>query len=177
MTVINKKLLEQRTVKLAEENTSIRETVDYKTANRVGILFSQIDRPKYEAVRNLVRQLKKDGKEVEVLCYLGKNGENYDFQYDYITSKDVSLLGKMHSGAAIAFAEQEFDYLFYLDAKGNIYLQNILAMSQAKCRIGLYEKNSDELFELMIGVDENAVIGDVVEKVFFYTKKLGCNEQ
>lgn len=175
MTVLNKKLLEQRTEKLAQANEAIRETVGYFKAQNVGILFSQIDRPKYEAVRNLAKQLKKDGKTVDVLCYLSKNGENYDFLYNYITSKDVSMLGKMHSGAAITFAQQPFDYLFYLDLKGNIYLENILAMSQAKCRIGVYEKNKDKLFELMLNVTGKPMINEVIDQIFYYAKKLGCN--
>ncbi|MDH3711308.1 MAG: hypothetical protein OER04_15540 [Cyclobacteriaceae bacterium] len=177
MTVINRKLLEQRTIKLAVENNTVRETVDYKQAKRIGILFSQLDRPKYEAVRNLAKQLKKDGKNVDVLCYLGKNGENFDFLYNYITSKDVSILGKMHSGAAITFAQQPFDYLFYLDVKRNIYLQNILAMSKAKCRIGVHVKDPevDKFLELMLSFKENQVYSEVVDQIFYYTKKLGCN--
>ena len=177
MTVINRKLLEQRTVKLAISNDTVRETVGYENAKRIGILFSQNDRPKYEAVRNLAKQLKKDGKKVDVLCYLGKNGENFDFLYNYITSKDVSLWGKMHSGAAITFAQQPFDYLFYLDTKGNIYLQNILAMSKAKCRIGVHTKEQeiDKFLELMLSTSDNQLYSEVIDQIFFYTKKLGCN--
>ncbi len=175
MTVINKKLLENRTHKLAEENSTLRHTVGYQEADHVGILFSQVDRPKYAAVRNLAKQLKKDGKKVDVLCYLSKNGENYDFLYNYITSKDVSLWGKMHSDAAITFAQQPFDYLFYLDLKSNIYLENILAMSQAKCRIGFYQKQGDDILELMLSVKKDPVMSEVIEQIFFYTQKLGSN--
>lgn len=177
MTVINRKLLEQRTIKLAVENETVRETVGYEQAERVGILFSQSDRPKYEAVRRLAKQLKKDGKKVDVLCYLGKGGENFDFLYNYITRKDVSLWGKMHSGAAITFAQQPFDYLFYLDIKSNIYLQNILAMSKAKCRIGVHlkEPEVDKFLELMLSIKDNQVYSEIVDQIFYYTKKLGCN--
>lgn len=177
MTVLNKKLLEHRTTKLAVANDSPRETVGYQEAHRVGILFTQIDRPKYQAIRNLAKQLKKDGKQVDVLCFLNKNGENYDFLYNYITSRDVSMLGKMHAGAAITFAEQEFDYLFYLDIKSNIYLQNILAMSRAKCRIGFYDGSNDDLLELMLNVNGNQDMAEVVDQIFFYTQKLGSHEK
>ena len=176
MTVLNKNILISRTQKIAAQNQSDRCTIGYQKANRIGILFSQTDRSKFEAVRFLDKNLKKDGKKVDVLCFLEKNGENYDFLYNYITSKDVSMWGKMHSGAALTFAQQPFDYLFYLDIKGNIYLQNILAMSKAKCRIGFYEKSNDDLLELMLSIQQNnPQIKEGIEQIFFYTKKLGSN--
>ncbi len=175
MTVLNKKLLVQRTEKLAGKNRAVRETVGYQEATKVGILFSQTDRRKFQAIRNLAKQLKKDGKKVDVLCYLGKDGENFDFLYDYITSKDVSILGKIDSHDAISFAEEHFDYLLYLDVEQNIYLQNILAMSKAKCRIGLFEVNRKELLELMINLNGEPAIEEVIDQIFYYTKKLGRN--
>ena len=175
MTVLNKNILIQRTQKLAAQNSGDRCTVGYDQAERVGILFSQTDRNKFQAVRSLDKNLKKDGKKVEVLCYLEKDGENFDFLYNYITSKDVSMWGKMHSGAAITFAQQPFDYLFYLDLQVNIYLQNILAMSKAKCRIGFFEKSNNDLLELMLSMQNNPQMQESIDQIFFYTKKLGSN--
>ena len=93
MTVINKSLLQKRTERLLTENRSTGNTLSYEDAKTIGILFTQSDRRKYQAIRNMAKQFKNDDKRVEVLCYLEKGGENYDFLYDYITSKDVGMWG------------------------------------------------------------------------------------
>ena len=114
-------------------------------------------------------------KKVEVLCFLEKGGGNYDFRYDYITSSDVGFWGKMQSQAAQKFSEHQFDYLFYLDLKKNLYLENVLAMSQAGCRIGFYKKNNDNLLDLMIQVNGKSSIDTAIDQIMYYTRKLGNN--
>jgi len=175
MAVINKSLLQKRTERLLSENKSTRNTVNYANAQTIGILFTQSTRNKYHAIRSLIKQFKNDGKQVEVLCYLKKGGENYDFLYDYITSNDIGLLGKMQSSSAIKFAQQIFDYLFYLDLKENMYLENVLAMSKAGCRIGFYKRNNDDLLDLMINVNGMSPIGEAIDQILFYTRKLGSH--
>ena len=175
MSVINKSFLQRRTARLLSEQESSRKTVSYDKAKKIGVLFTQSDRNKYLAVRNLIKSFKNDGKEVEVLCFLNKGGENYDFLYDYITSNDVGLWGKMQSSSALKFSKLDFDYLFYLDLKGNLYLENVMAMTKASCRIGFYKKKNDSLLDLMININGKTAIEDAIEQVLYYTKKLGSD--
>ncbi len=173
MAVIYKNLLQKRTERLQSENQSSRNTVSYVDAQTIGVLFTQSTRENYQAIRDLVKQFKNDGKQVEVLCYLEKGGENYDFLYDYITSNDVGLWGKMQSSSALKFARHTFDYLFYLDLKENMYLENVLAMSKASCRIGFYKRNNDDLLDLMLNVNGRLSIEAAMDQILFYTRKLG----
>ena len=101
-------------MRLIAENQSVGAAVSYADAKSIGILFTQSDRTKYMAVRSLIKQFKNDGKQVEVLCYLEKGGENYDFLYDYITSSDVGMWGKMQSQAALKFSKLTFDSEFII---------------------------------------------------------------
>ncbi len=175
MELINKTLLRRRTERLLDQNQSTGNTVSYQDAKNIGILFTQSDRKKYQAIRDLVKQFMNDEKQVKVLCYLEKGGENYDFRYDYITSKDVGLWGKMQSSSALKFAETTFDYIYYLDLKRNIYLENVLAMSKASCRIGFYKKNNDSLLDLMVQVNGKAPFEKAIDQILFYTMKLGSD--
>jgi hypothetical protein len=175
MSVINRSFLQRRTERLLSENPSIGNTVGYAGAKKIGILFTQSDRNKYMAIRNLIKQLKNDNKQVEVLCFLEKGGENFDFLYDYITSSDVGLLGRMQSPSATKFSQTTFDYLFYLDLKENVYLENVLAMTKASCRIGFYNKNKDGLLDLMINTNSDSDIEEAVQMILYYTKKLGSD--
>ncbi|MGI9541870.1 MAG: DUF6913 domain-containing protein [Cyclobacteriaceae bacterium] len=173
MSAVAEKLLKLRTSKLLKSNRSKRETVNYDAVNEIGILFTIVDREKHNAIKQLAKQFKADGKQVEVLCFLGKGKENYDFLYNYISSTDISALGKMNSGSAITFAKKNFDYLFYVDLHSNIYLENILAMSNAKCRVGIFEEKKDAFFELMLNINRDKKISQLVDQMYYYTKKLG----
>jgi hypothetical protein len=175
MALLNKSLLQKRTARLLTENKSSGNTVSYADARSIGILFTQSDRKKYQAIRDLVKRFKNDDKHVEVLCYLEKGGENYDFRYDYITSKDVGLWGKMQSPSALKFAEIGFDYLYYLDLNSNIYLENIMAMCKSCCRIGFYNKENNGLLDLMIQVSNTSTMESAIDQILFYTMKLGSN--
>ena len=157
------------------ENKSSGNTVCYAEAKSIGILFTQSDRKKYDAIKDLVKRFKNDDKRVAVLCYLEKGGENYDFRYDYITSHDVGLWGRMQSPSALKFAEIGFDYLYYLDLKSNIYLENVMAMCKSRCRIGFYHKENNKLLDLMIQVNSTATIESAIDQILFYTMKLGSN--
>ena len=175
MALINRSFLRKRTERLLRENKSSGNTLSYQNAKAIGILFTQTDRNKYEAIKNLVKRFKNDEKQVEVLCYLEKGGENYDFRYDYITSKDVGMWGKMQAPSALKFAENRFDYLYYLDLKRNIYLENVLAMCKASCRIGFYQKSNDGMLDLMVQVKGKSSYEAAIEQILFYTMKLGIN--
>jgi len=173
MSAVAEKLLRLRTNKLLKANRSKRETVSYEEVKEIGILFTIVDRDKHNAIKKLAKQFKEDGKKVEVLGFLGKGKENYDFLYNYISSADISALGKMTSGSAITFAQRNFDYLFYVDLHPNIYLENILAMSKAKCRVGIYEKNKNDFFDFMLNISREKKISALIDQMYFYTKKLG----
>ena len=83
--------------------------------------------------------------------------------------------GKMQSPAANKFAEIKFDYLFYLDLDKNIYLENVLAMCTASCRIGFYRKNNHGLLDLMVQVNGKSNYETAIDQIMFYTMKLGSN--
>jgi len=173
--LINKSLLQKRTERLLTENQSTGNTLCYADAKIIGILFTQSDRSKYQAIRDLAKQFKNDNKQVEVLCFLEKGGENFDFRYDYITRKDVGLWGKMQSPSALKFAEISFDYLYYLDLESNIYLQNVMAMCKSGCRIGFYNQENNGLLDLMIQVNGKSTMKTAIDQILFYTMKLGGN--
>lgn len=175
MAVINRSFLQKRTERLLSKNQSLGNTASYQDAKSIGILFTQADRNKYLAIKNLAKRFKNDGKQVEVLCYLEKGGENYDFLYDYITSNDISLWGKMQSVSALKFAKNTYDYLFYLDLKQNLYLENVLAMTKACCRIGFYKQENDGLLDLMININGKRSMEEAIDQVLYYTKKLGSD--
>lgn len=170
-----KKFLQFNTNRLLRRNTTARSTTDFKKATRIGIIFSAEGIEKHNAIKKLIKDLKNDGKKVTVLSYLGKGKQNHEFLFEIISSNDVSFFGSLRNDIAIKFAEEEFDYLLNLDTSGNHIIENILAMSKAKCRVGIYREDTNPFYELMISPKNPDSTEDLIQDIYRYTKNITIN--
>jgi len=142
----------------------------YQQALNIGIIFTVEDKQKHEAVKELVHQLERDGKKVQVLEFLPEKKNNHDFKFDFFTIKDVSFWGSLEAPNALKFADTPFDYVFYIDMESNPLILHVLARSKAHCRIGKFSETESKFFELMI--EENGSNKGLMEAMYNYTSKL-----
>jgi hypothetical protein len=142
--------LRYKTNALLKEEKTPHASVPYEKARTVGIIFTVEDKQKHFAVKDFIKRLETDNKHVQVLEFLPEKTENYEFKFDFFTSKDVNFFGTMTSQHAIQFSEAPFDYLFYLDFEPNPMILHILARSHAKCRVGKYWEEGSSYLDFMI---------------------------
>ena len=162
--------LKYKTKNFLKTNSALRTSLPYKQASSIGIIFSVEDRTKHDEVKDFVKKLEHDGKQVKVMSYLPKNKDNYEFMYDFFTDKDISFWGNITSESANRFAEIPFDFLFYLDTNPNPFILNILARSKAKCRVGKFWDEGQRFFEFMIEVKNGT--RTLIDGMYSYTTKL-----
>lgn len=172
MQILHQTLIPYRTKSTLKEAAGNRKSMNYREARRVGILFSMNGMNDYEAVRSFEAKLKKDGKEVTVLCYLPKGVENFDFHYDIFTNKDFNLWGNIKADNVQQFLLRPLDLLICLDADPNFYLEYLLAATKAPFRIGAHSPKREALFELMIGQSESGQINELIQQIYHYTNEL-----
>ncbi|CAN5225256.1 hypothetical protein BH23BAC1_BH23BAC1_38230 [soil metagenome] len=176
MQVFKNELLSYKNKKLLSSSSIERATIDYRKAWEVGILYSVVDLEKHEKIKAFIKLLEKDIKKVEVLTFLGKDKENYEFRNNYFTENDFSFWGNLDSEIVKKFAEKKFDYLFCIDLDSNIYTENIMARSQASCRVGRFSKSNKDFFELMIKINDGANVQELIEQMYHFIKLLRCPE-
>lgn len=162
--------LKLKTNAYLKKNKSLRASLPYKQARQVGIIFSVEDKSKHDEVKEFIRHLEHDGKQVKVICYLPKNTDNYEFKFDFFTDNDLSFWGNITSATAITFAEVPFDFLFYLDTAPNPLLLNLIARSKARCRIGKFWNHGQLFFEMMIETANGT--RSLIETMYKYTTAL-----
>jgi len=144
------KLLKFKTRSYLRNNKSMRVSLPYQQAVTIGLLFTVDDRQKHEEVKELIKKLEHEGKQVTTLAFLPKEKENHEFMFDFFTEKEVSFWGEVQSKNASRFCDTSFDFVFYLDTQPNPFLLNLLARCKSKCRVGKYWEKSEAFFELMI---------------------------
>jgi hypothetical protein len=162
--------LKYKTRSYLKSNTSVRTSLPYKQAYSIGIIFTVEDKPKHDDIKEFVRRLELEGKQVKVMSFLPKNKDNYDFLFDFFTDKDLSFWGAITSESALRFADTHFDFLFYIDTTPNPLVLNILAQSKARCRVGKFFDNGEAYFELMVETKDGTK--SLIDSMHRYTSKL-----
>ncbi len=142
--------LKIRTQSLLKRNKTSRTSIPYKEAASIGIVFSIEDKTKHDSIKEFIKRLEADGKNVKSIAFLPKKKENYEFMFDFFTEDDLSFFGKNNSLQAAKFVDTPFDILYYVDSIPNAYLLNLIAQSKAKFRIGKFWADGHPYFELMI---------------------------
>ncbi|UII25610.1 hypothetical protein LVD15_20220 [Fulvivirga maritima] len=169
--MLNKKILSYKTSSLLKSNKAKRLSTNYQYAESIGIIYTSEDLEKHHIVKDFKKSLEDDGKKVNVLTLLPKGLENFEFLFDFFTTKDISFWGNFTAEQVHKFVNATFDYLFYLDTKSNLLIKNILAMSKAKCRVGKFDETDRQFFELMIDTPSNST-RELVNEMYKYTKIL-----
>jgi hypothetical protein len=163
-------LLRYKTRLVARSNKALRTSLPYRQAIQIGLIFTAEDKQKHEEIKELVKRLEHEGKQVKVLSFLPKNKENYDFMFDFFSEADLSFWGNITNETANRFANVPFDFLFYLDTSPNPHILNIIARSQSKCRVGLYAPDLVPYFELMVEIKNGT--RTLIDAIYRYTSRL-----
>lgn len=162
--------LKMRTSSALKRSATKRASTPYKHAESIGIIFSVEDRQKHDHIKELIKKFEQDGKKVQVLEFLPKKKENYEFLFDFFTIEDLSFWGDIRSERAVKFSNTPFDYLFYIDSQSNPLVLNLLARSKAHCRVGKFNEAESPYFELMI--EDNGSTKTLIDNVYKYTRQL-----
>lgn len=164
------KLLRYKTRSLAKKNPALRVSLPYKQAILIGLIFTVEDKQKHDDIKEFIKRLEHDGKQVKVMSFLPRHKDNYEFLFDFFTEKDLSFWGNITSESAIHFSELPFDFLFCLDLTPNPHILNVLARSKAKCRVGKFWEDAQPYFEFMLETKDGT--RTLIDSVYRYVSKL-----
>lgn len=147
-----------------------RMTPAFQNARTVGVLIKDIGKHT-TLLKKLISELEADGKKVHILSYEKNKKEIIQgIKYDVITKKDISLMGNFKSLPIKKFIKTDFDYLFSLNTSSFLLFENILARCRAKCRVGVFNENKKEYFEMMIHPGKDNSLKSLAEQMIFYTR-------
>jgi hypothetical protein len=148
----------------------------YDQALNIGILIHNPDHACNYAINDFVKELKKDGKKVEVICFINKDlNRIYEFPFIELTSKDIGWKGNFKQEKINKFIKTEFDYLYSINILPFLPFQNIILKSRSKFRIGYYFQNQDNQrkpFDFMVSLREGEKLDTLVKNMMTYTKKI-----
>jgi len=162
--------LSYKTKQFQKVNTSLRLSISFAEAKHIGIIFSNDLPEKVLMAEKLSTIYKKEGKQVKVLAY-DRNVQVKHLPFESFSKKDITFWGNFLNESINQFSQISFDFLICLDHNPGIIIQNILAKSKAKCRVGVWNNLDIEnrMFELIIQTSKEM---NLVDNIYSYTKNI-----
>lgn len=154
------------------KNKSIRkkEFHNLETAKTIGILFDTLNLDNYAYIKDIVRNLKDKGKNIEAIGWVDEQ-RSPDFpdagNISIYNNSQVHWNGKAKEDYITEFTNKEFDILFILTYSNSPSIEYIKHVSLAKCKIGQQTKNCEGL-DFIINLKEN----QNVQKLFLESGKM-----
>ena len=152
--MIKKAILKIKTALALKKKGQNRISEAYKQAKSIGLIYSFESKENEKAQKEMIQRIEGDGKQVHTITYVDSSKGLTDPDYAFFTDKDLDAKGSWKNPIVEEFKKNPFDFLVSLDGELNKYTQNILAASAAKCRVGKFEEDKSQFFELMINPGE-----------------------
>lgn len=172
--MIKKHIIRYRSRRALKKNPVKRENPSFHSARHIGIIFTWEGEKKTEIIQKFLQELDLTGKNFETLCFLPSSARQVQVPeaFRFFTKNDFNALGTIRSEFVQGFIDKKFDFLFHLDTLSNIYIENIMARCQAKCRVSSYDLSRKDYYDFMIKAGENQAIDQLCREILHYTKSL-----
>ncbi len=159
-----------KTNKFLRTNYGIRSSVSYAESGHIGIIYSNDSPEMTTQVEKFHALIKGDDKKIKVLAY-ERDVQVKHLPFQSFSRKDVTFWGNYRNPSVDNFADIAFDFLICLDVNPGNIIQNLLAKSKAKCRVGICNdfESYNKHFELII---QSASELNNVDSVYEYIKNI-----
>ena len=138
----------------AKRNTKV---CTIASAKSIGILFDATEPASFEIIRDFVKRLENNKKEITILGYVNdkKLIDHYLYRkgFDFFTKTNLNWYNKPENESIEQFISKPFDVLFNLSLRELFPLQYILALSKAKLKVGKFSPEQPYL-DLMIDIEK-----------------------
>jgi len=151
-----------------------RQVVSFAEARKIGMLYDATSEQDYELVKQYIKGIRTDHKEVFALGYVDKKqlpvSQFAQLGLDFFTRKDLKWNMIPDSLEIRNFIGEPFDILINLN-EGNCFpLNYITAVSKAKFRIGRYHKKNLSNFDMLIEAGNSTSLANFIREVDKYLR-------
>jgi hypothetical protein len=173
--LFKKLFIERKTRQAINKSTVSRDNISFRNARSIGIIYSWEGKRKAEIITDFAKEMEILGKKVQILCYSRVDLKIVPVEVDFFSDKDFDNFGKIKSEKLNNFKNLRFDFLYHLDTLPNVYIENIMALSNARCRVSRADHTKKEFYDFMIQIRGNVGIDKLCHEILHYTKALVNN--
>jgi hypothetical protein len=155
--------------------------VPFGQARHIGIIYDATKDSDYELVKNYVREMMKDAREVVALGYVNlkeiPQNRYMKLGLDFFTRKSLNWKMKPRNSIVSSFLQREFDILICLNSEPSVPIRYVTALANARCKIGKYESSGPSVFDVMVKIEHQTGLKPLIEQVDHYMKMISNEKQ
>lgn len=141
-----------------------RKMLNIKDARKIGILFNATRTEDIVSVTTFAEKLRHSGKQINILGFeQTKKKERTDSRF--INNLDINWFNIPQSDKISEFHKRGFDILICASVNECLPLEYIAATSNAKFRVGTFNDETSDYFELMINTNQNQNLNYLLNQI------------
>ncbi|MCH2215949.1 MAG: hypothetical protein MK086_12335 [Flavobacteriales bacterium] len=152
---------------------------NFHNAARVALLYEEKGESYFILVKQYVKYLKSEFgvKEVMALCYIDDKKEvphyhTHRLKFDYFMKSELNWYYEPQAQQVRNFESTPYDILINLERTPSLPLQFIQLKSAAKLKVGYYQVDKEDYYDLMLDLKERATFDEYVKQVNHYLTKI-----
>lgn len=150
-----------------------RSLLNINDTRSIGIHYDANDEEIYSKVDNLYKYFTSMNIKVNTLGYVKyKQIPHYcipKLTFNYYKKNEINWYYKPQNNFVKEFTESEFDLLIDLDFSANYSGKYIVATSKAKTKVGVYNDDFQNFYDLMFSINEKELsIGEFIKQLIHY---------
>ena len=145
--------------------------MSFSESKKIGLIHHYVDNQSIQSIYHFFDSLEKQGKKVDVMVIKDKKDELNIPEFLMTDSQEMTAFGQWTNESLLNYINQSFDYLIHLNLDDSIFIENILANSKAKCRVGKFQEEKKEYYELMISPEKDT-IQKLIDQIYHYIQKI-----
>lgn len=170
--VIGRFLLKRKVKKLDR----IKVVHNLDSARTFGIVYEYKSEDEFKVIEDLITQLKTRKIEVKALIYLPYvkllNYIPQKLSIDFFTPNDLDAFSIPKGQRATEFIASPFDILIDLNTNKMFALEYVTALSEASYKLGVYDENKQNIYDLMLKMPAKTKLPDIIEQSLHYLDML-----
>ncbi|HTF81153.1 MAG TPA: hypothetical protein VL947_05495 [Cytophagales bacterium] len=156
--MVKKLVLTSKISKYLQDKHPVRKSIEYSNVRNIGVIINMQDLTDVSEIDRLKTQLSTEHSNIQVIAYVTDTKKLPDYfilkNIHYFSSKDISTTGKILAKKLQDFVDKEFDILYVVNSKTNNYIDYVSSLSKANFRMGLYQKDRKDMYELSIELEK-----------------------
>lgn len=154
------------------------ERVNFSDALVIGVVYSTEDELEKNVIKDYIKGLKEQKKEVHILEYHSNEkitNELQTRQKKVINERDINFFNLPKKKSIEGFQEITYDMLIFFGPKSSLPLNYIVATSNARIKIGPYNPTFTNVFDFMVQIDDNEKVDVFIDTLKLYIGSINKN--
>ena len=147
-----------------------RSTVSFDHATKIGVLYDATDEHEFEVVKNYVKHVRGNfRKDIFALGFVDRkvlpSSQYAQFGLDFFTRKSLDYKMVPKDIVVTNFMDEKYDILINLASSRCFPLRYIAALSNAKFRVGRFDKKDIHCYDMMVEIKGEPPVKTVIEEM------------